>query len=227
MAVIHYDEDVEGIMDWSGLIRDASIIIASWSVIYGIDAWRREFRGKRQIELAEDTLALFYEAEDAIGHIRNPASWSNEGQTRKRAADESPEESRFLDSAFVVIERYRSHQELFNKLYSMRYRFMAQFGIEKAKPFSDLHQIVSSIVSASNIVGTMRTNHNYKYGTANEAFHETMRMYEEIMWEGLPEDDKIKPQLAGVLAEIDVTCKAIITAKGTLYSLINWPMKKS
>jgi hypothetical protein len=43
-------------------IRDISILIGIWVAIYSIDSWRREFQGKRQIELAEETLAMFYEA---------------------------------------------------------------------------------------------------------------------------------------------------------------------
>jgi len=44
--------------------------IAICVALYGIDAWRREHVGKRHVELAEDSLALFYEASDIIKHIR-------------------------------------------------------------------------------------------------------------------------------------------------------------
>lgn len=37
-------------------------IIASATAIYGINSWRREIKGKRQIELAEDVLSNFYQA---------------------------------------------------------------------------------------------------------------------------------------------------------------------
>lgn len=45
-------------MDWLEVLTQISILVA----IYGINAWRREYVGKRQLELAEDSLALFYEA---------------------------------------------------------------------------------------------------------------------------------------------------------------------
>jgi hypothetical protein len=116
------------------------------TAIFGINAWRREFRGKRQIELAEETLALFYEARDAITHIRSPGAWATEGQTRKAGAEEIEEEKRLRDIAFVAVERYQKYQELFNKLHAMRYRFMAQFGAENGKPFDDLRAQVNSIL---------------------------------------------------------------------------------
>ncbi len=97
---------------WSEFIRDASIVIASLTAIFGINAWRREFRGKRQIELAEETLALFYEANDAVRHIRSPVGWANEGQSRKAYPNETAEEKQRLDAAFVAIERYQRYQDL-------------------------------------------------------------------------------------------------------------------
>jgi hypothetical protein len=45
---------------------------ACWAIISGIGAWKREFVGKRQIELAEQTLAKFFELRDAIAYLRNP-----------------------------------------------------------------------------------------------------------------------------------------------------------
>ena len=66
------------IMDWIEIIKQISILFGIGVAIYGIDAWRREHVGKRQLELAEDTLALFYEAADAIKHIRHPASFGQE-----------------------------------------------------------------------------------------------------------------------------------------------------
>ena len=55
---------------------------------YSLDAWRREFMGKRRMELAEEVLALFYQARDVIEQIRSPVRYLGEGQTREAAPDE-------------------------------------------------------------------------------------------------------------------------------------------
>ena len=65
-------------MDWLDGLQQVSLLVGIWVAIYGIDSWRREHTGKRQIELAEDALALFYEAADAIQNIRHPASFGHE-----------------------------------------------------------------------------------------------------------------------------------------------------
>lgn len=56
----------KNLKDWIDLIQGASVIIASCVAIFGINAWRKEFVDKRRIELAEEVLALFYQAKDII-----------------------------------------------------------------------------------------------------------------------------------------------------------------
>ena len=66
------------------ILKSISIIIASGVAIYGINSWRREIKWKRKYELAEETLSLFYEVQDAISIIRSPFVSVSEGKTRKR-----------------------------------------------------------------------------------------------------------------------------------------------
>ena len=87
-------------------ISSIATLIAALAVLVGVYTWKRELVGKRRIGLAESVLALFYEAEDAIKQIRNPHSFDGEGSKRKRANNELAEESRLLDQANVVFERY-------------------------------------------------------------------------------------------------------------------------
>ena len=45
--------------EMAGIAQSISITLAGLFAIYGFDAWRREFVGKRRMELAEEVLALF------------------------------------------------------------------------------------------------------------------------------------------------------------------------
>jgi hypothetical protein len=56
------------------IAQAVAVISACWAIISGVDAWKREFVGKRRIELAEQTLAKFFEVVDAVAFIRNPFS---------------------------------------------------------------------------------------------------------------------------------------------------------
>jgi len=126
-------------MGWAEAITAVSAAVTAGSVVWGISAWRREYVGKRQIELAESVLELFYEAEDAIREIRSPFSFTGEGSTRKKGEHESEEESRSLNNAYVVFERYQKREKLFAELRSLRYRMMATFGASAATPFDSLN----------------------------------------------------------------------------------------
>ena len=130
-----------------------SVVIAALSFVLGVAAWKREFIGKRQIELAESVLAMFYEVEDAIREIRNPTSYEGEGKTRKRAENEIQAESQLLDKAYVVFERYQKRKELFAELRSTKYRFMATFGQQAGEPFTELDKILGEIFRSAQMLG--------------------------------------------------------------------------
>jgi len=139
-------------MDFTNILQSISVIIAAIVVIIGVNAWRREYIGKRNVDLAEEVLELFYEARDVIRAIRSPFGVVGEGSTRNSGPNESPEEKQINDSAYVVFERYSKRQDLFNKVYSMRYRYMARFGKDSSKPFDDLNKIVSEIFSSAQML---------------------------------------------------------------------------
>ena len=65
-------------IDWSGALESGAIIVASLTAIYGINAWRRELRERRRMELAEEALTAIYEIKDAISSIRNIMGWAGE-----------------------------------------------------------------------------------------------------------------------------------------------------
>ncbi|MFC2041886.1 hypothetical protein ACFLTV_00040 [Chloroflexota bacterium] len=127
-------------------------LIASGAVFFGVNAWRKEYIGKRKLELAEEVLSLFYESIDAIIFIRNPFTYGGEGGTRNASPNETPEEKQINDNAYVAIERYNKRQDLFNKIHSMRYRYMSHFGKESAKPFDNLDKIVKDILFSALIL---------------------------------------------------------------------------
>jgi hypothetical protein len=88
--------DAESVLQ---VIQAVSLIVAALTAIYGINAWRSEFVGKKRIDLAEEVLVRFYEARDAIGAIRNPFGYVGEGSTRQAGEHESAEEKQIFDKA--------------------------------------------------------------------------------------------------------------------------------
>jgi ADP-heptose:LPS heptosyltransferase len=189
------------------VVNTLAIVIASIVAICGINAWRKEFQEKRNIELAEEVLALFYEAKDAIRAIRNPFSYQGEGKTRKPQENETPREKEARDRFYFVFERFEKRQEIFNKLHSKRYQFMARFGTEKSKPFEDLRMIVIEIqVSANSLSRIWSSNH------ISEDMEKRRQEHESIIWIG-GEDDPIESRVKKIISDIEAICRPIIMGK--------------
>jgi hypothetical protein len=204
------------------IIASVAAIIASAVAIYGINSWRREHTGKRRIELAEDTLAFFYEAKDAISHMRSPLSWSYETEGIERSEKESDASWDARKSASVLLKRYNDHQELFNKLHAMRYRFMAQVGKKEAEPFEELRKITIELTSSARTLARLWARNHFLNEQEQEKHYEKVQKYEAIFWECSDEDDPINLRLDALIDKMEKTCKAIISGKDTLYGFLNF-----
>lgn len=96
---------------------------------------------------------LFYQARDAIREIRNPFGRIGEGSSRQKADNETASETELLNQAYVVFERYQKQEDIFNKIQSIRYRFMARFGRDKEAPFLELNKILHDIFVSAQMLG--------------------------------------------------------------------------
>jgi len=206
-------------------LRDISLLIGIWVAIYGIDSWRREHRGKRELELAEDVMALFYEARDAIKHLRHPFSPAGECDDIEKGPNETEAQWNARKNASTVYKRYNTKQELFNRLYAMRYRFMAQIGREESQPFEDLNKLVHEILVAAQMLARLWPRDHFRTKEQYEKHRQQVGKYEGIFWEGLMEQDPINPRLEAIVARMERTCSNIIVGKGTLYGFLNFPLR--
>lgn len=201
-------------MNAAEIIQSVSIIIAAWSVIIGVNAWRREYVGKRKLELAEEVLSLFYKSRDVIRAIRNPGSSIGEGSTRNASPNETPEEKRIYDQAYVTHERYAKQSELFSKLYSMRYRYMAMFGRDSAKPFDDLAMVIAEILSAADTVVYYWRDQLFQSESESREQRQVrldkIRQYESIIWKMNPEKDSITPRIEQIVSQIEAKTHPIL-----------------
>jgi len=212
-------------MNVANILESISLIIASWAVIVGVNAWHREYVGKRRLELAEEVLSLFYEVRDVIRYIRNPFGYGGEGSTRNASPNESPEEKQINDNAYVVFERYNKRQDLFNKLYSMRYRYMAQFGKDSAKPFEDLQKIINDIFISARMLPHYWKEQGHRQWKNDAEFQRhlnEMHEHEAIFWEMTSDRDKITPRVDAVISDIEMQSLKVIENQGILQKIVRW-----
>lgn len=204
------------IVDVAQALTSMSVAVVAW---LGISAWKREHRGRRLAELAEDALTFFYEAERALHAIRSPFGNTSEGKSRQRGDNESEEVSKILDDAYVVIERYNRHKELFSKIRALRYRFMAMFGREASTPFEDLRGIENDLFGAAEkyaIYGRklLEIRDTPKLSNAAPKYYAGMEEARAVFWEAWIDDDPIGPKLTSLIGRIEETCRSAIGARG-------------
>jgi hypothetical protein len=200
--------------DWLGVLQAGAVITASVVGFRGISAWRREFIGRRRIELAEEVLCLFYQAKDVVEFIRFPAGYASEASGRKAEPNETAEQKRILDDAYVTEERYNRNSELFSRIRTLRYRVMAQFGKASAAPFDELKSILDEILVALR-QWVRLSKVNEKIFTTPEslsAHHKRIEGCENTVW-GATENDPIQRRLAEMTTQAERLCEPYITGR--------------
>jgi hypothetical protein len=208
------------------LAQASAVIAACWAIISGIGAWKREFIGKRQIELAEQVLAKFFEIKDAIAMIRSPFSHSGEGKTRQRSEHEAPETAQLLDRGYIVFERYSKKEAAFVEFNTLKYRFMASFGAEAEQIFVDTNSVLNSIFVSAQMLGTHYWQRQGRVPMEPEEFKShlaEMYQHERIFWDTGSEDDEVRKKLIFIQERLDALVKPCFQEPMRTYSFLTKP----
>jgi len=207
-------------------VKDISVVIGLWVVFYKITAWQIEHRGRRNIELAEETLALFYEAKDVIEWIRHPLAFGDEIDSVKKEENESKEEFEARKKVNFIFVRFNNNKELFSKIHSLRYRFMAQIGKEKAMPFTALDGLIKEIISAARLLTILWTEKNPPDEESRKIHYNQIKLNQGIIWDSFAKQDPINVKMEAIIVSIETVCQEVIMAKGTLHGFLNSRLKK-
>lgn len=208
-------------MTIANAVTALSAVIAAVSFVSGINAWKREFVGKRRIELAETALALFYEAQDAIQEIRSPFSYVGEGSTRQRGEHESPEESMRLDQAYIVSERYFKRAELFSKLKAKKYEVIVTFGAEAGEPFEEIQRVVAEIRVSAYMLGEYYWRRDRQTWNTVDDFRkyvEEKQKHEAIIWWMGEGNDEITPRVQRAVEKMESVAREASLSKVSRFS---------
>ena len=200
-----------------------AIISACWAVISGVGAWKREFIGKRRIELAEEVLATFFEIKDAIASIRHAFSSTDEGKTRQRGEHETKEESNLLDRGYIVFERYEAQKEIFQKFNTLKYRFMAAFGEDTEEIFTEINRTLNKIFISSRMLVEHYWQRQGRVEMSKEEFAkhlEEMHKHEGIFWDTMSEEDEVRKKLQKIQTKLEATTKPVFEEPIKTYSIL-------
>ncbi len=195
------------------ILQGIAVLVTCVTAIYGITAWRREHVGKRRIDLAEEVLALFYEAGDVIDAVLSPMGYAgeeNELPQRKKDPHEHPFEAEILGAAYIAIGRYNSRQELFARIHSLRYRFMAQNGRDAGKPFEELRSLRSEISRPFRQLARQCKYHRQRHASDGE---DGMKAKFESIWvevQSKNDPDAVIDRAYQIVDRMENICRGLI-----------------
>ena len=193
-----------GILD---ILQSVGIIIASIVAIWGINSWRREAKWKRKYELAEEVFANMYEAHHAIRIIRSPIGFGNEGSSRSKNDNKTPQQTEIYNQAYVARERFERNKKPLEKLHTLKYRFIALYGKEYEKHFDKFSQTVHKIFFASDQIARVKLG---EYGNEQELKSKIMIESSADLYGSIKYDDNIEKELGVAVDAIEQKCRAII-----------------
>ena len=166
----------------AAFLNVVAIGVATWVAWRGIRDWREERLDARQSEVAEQALILAYQAEEVFNRIRSPGGFSGEGSSRKPEPDETPEQKRERDSAFVPIERIASEARFFEQVVEIRPRVDALFGKGQAEPFNEFLKVRWEIIGAVHALSRLGQRTQFRTQEQEENHFEQTGKREKVIW---------------------------------------------
>ena len=137
--------------DWEifmNILSSASVVMASLSATYigykGLNSWEKENKGKREYELAEDMLSLFYKVESIILSSRIQQSIFKENII---VSNFDPKV--FAKHTLICLNK---NEDLFDKIKIKSFVFKTIFDEEKTRPFYDLIQLRNKLMTSSESI---------------------------------------------------------------------------
>ena len=195
-----------------------SVVIAAFSFVYGVSAWKREFVGKRRFELAEEVLALAYEIEEIIGSIRS-------GFVYVPQPNDSGEKDQARSLADSIMERICSKQERFATFQSYKYRFKAMFGDDMGLSFSEIRDVRNEISISVEMLANDYWLPNREHGMDPdeiERHRDNKHRHESIIWNRGKDNDKIGPRVREAVSRIeDIVRKESLKQRSLLERLFS------
>ena len=177
----------------------------------GLWTWRQATIGKREIELAEDVLAAFYEAREIFRFARSPVGFLGEGESRPKLEGEAENLKELLNTYFIPLERLNENAAFFSDLRAKQYRFIAYFGDEGAKAFDHLVQVRNDIQFASHMLSEFA-----KSPPRSEQDVQLERQYRFNQYYIPGRDDDLDKRIDSAVKIIEDICRPVLKSRSGL-----------
>jgi hypothetical protein len=152
-------------------------------------------------------------------------SHQGEGSSRQKDPNESEEDTRLLNQAYVAVERYAKRESAFREFNVLKYKFMASFGAEHKELFEETQSAVTSIF----IAGRSLASHYWpsiKLRLAPDYQQHINQMFkmEALLWES-GENDETNTKLDSIQKKLEAATKACFEEQAPTYTLLTTKWK--
>ncbi|MER8938079.1 hypothetical protein NKH82_01055 [Mesorhizobium sp. M0915] len=162
--------------------------------------------GKRDIELCQKVIEIFYEAEHKMNVLRSPMSYSQEGEGRAKEEGETERETDRRNHLFVPLARFNSQSEFWSEFFSYRFRMRALFGDSASDAFRPVDEAVRTFRA------TAATRYQALFRDERGLNPETSRSFDNKIWAGTSDPDVIADKMKEAIAAMEAMCIPIVRA---------------
>lgn len=169
-------------MEMLASLQELLTLVATVAGVYvaigGLNAWRRETTGKRDIELCQTVIEKFYEAEHKMSVLRSPLSYAHEGDGRAKEPGETEAESERRNHLFTPLARFNAQADFWSEFFSYRFRMRALFGDEASNAFAPVDDAIRSFRA------TASTRYQVLYQDGRGLNNSSRLGFEQAIWAG-------------------------------------------
>lgn len=111
----------------------------------GLNAWKKQLKGKTDYDIARNYLKCVYKIREAIKNVRHPAMWASEISQAEKKYDLNDKSTYMGSSKAVYTARFEKLTDAFTELETISFEAEISWGKEAQKVAFDLHQCANKL----------------------------------------------------------------------------------
>lgn len=207
--IFNYFLSTEGVNTIKDFLTYSAPFLAVYVAYMALQTWRKEFIGKKKIDLACDIVEQVCNVQDIIRDLRNPLCY----EENKIKEDLNDKKKEVKDNKIYYLAAsyrfYNNNIDEINNFLKLRNKAQLYWNKDILLLFVEIKEIINSIVNASELL----------YYTDNLNFKSRLEFEKKIWW--CSTDDKIEKKVQQIVDEFKLNLKDFYE-----YKLTKWKKLK-
>jgi hypothetical protein len=191
----------EGVTAVGTMLQGIFVGAATIGGFLAFNNWKREQIGGRKIEVAEEALALMYEAQDVFRGVRSAFfSYTDAELTEFAEKNEmsSEEASSYLTNS-APLKRMSEQAEFFKRMYAIKPKVLVLLGREAAEVLEEMQRVRVEIQVATEVLVELMRHPDRD----DEGYKKEVRECKSIAFDYNREDDLLKRRINQAISKME------------------------